>query len=235
MRNLAFRFKKFECQHSASSIKIGVDAVLLGAWAELSNFNSILDVGTGCGVITLMCAQRNPDAIIKAIDIDPNSINEAHQNFNLSPWADRLTAQLIDFNNIKDVKYDLIISNPPYFHTGITSLDSSRMKARHQDNLSPSKLLQIGKKLLTDQGEIALILPFDQVEEIKNYAKTLDLHPSRICFIYGHPEAISKRAMIQFTQVAECECDISHLVLESQRNKPTPEYRQLCKDFYLKF
>ena len=109
-----FRFKQFTVQHQRSSMKVGTDAVLLGAWCELNGAQRVLDVGTGCGVIALMVAQRNADATILAIDIDPASVNEAQENFDASPWAERLHACRHDFNDLTDDEgFDLIVTNPP--------------------------------------------------------------------------------------------------------------------------
>ena len=113
MRESLFHFKKFSCHHGLGSIKIGVDAVLIGAWADVSHVVHALDVGTGCGVIALMLAQRNDTALIDAIDIDADAIGQANQNFKESPWSDRLKASLERYNDILLKQYDLIISHPP--------------------------------------------------------------------------------------------------------------------------
>ena len=138
MRKSFFRFKKFACSHGAGSMKIGVDA------------------GTGCGVIALMCAQRNPASDILAIDVDDSSVMEARENFSMSPWSGRLEAMHEDFNHISLKDVDLIISNPPYFNSGISSPDTPRLMARHQSDLSPHVLLTKGKDMLSERGTFFL-------------------------------------------------------------------------------
>ncbi|MDE6682224.1 MAG: methyltransferase, partial [Muribaculaceae bacterium] len=147
-------------------MKVGIDAILLGSWAEVKNRKRILDVGTGCGLIALMCAQRNSDAQIEAIDIDRGSVEEAQENFDDSPWKERLSVRKSDFIEHKGTAYDLIISNPPFFSSGITKIANPRERARHQDILSPKVLMEKGCGMLNPNGRIAMIVPFEQVEEL---------------------------------------------------------------------
>ena len=250
MSESMFRFKQFFCSHGSSSIKIGVDAVLLGAWADVKG-STILDVGTGCGVIALQCAQRNPDARIIGIDIDPASIEEASGNFESSPWSARLEAILCDFSGLADhgsrtdasFRYDRIISNPPFFSSGVSSPHSSRLKARHQGELSPSSLLAQGARLISDSGKIAMIVPSDQEEELVAKARQSGLEPARCCRVRGHAGAPVKRAMLEFRRASASDAyesasdayEIEYLTLEDAPGQPTEAYRTLCKDFYLKF
>lgn len=235
MRDEAFRFKQFSCSHSKSSIKIGVDAVLIGAWADVRG-EKILDVGTGCGVIALMCAQRNPGAKIEGIDIDPFSIDEASLNFKQSPWHLRLKAKLQDFTVNNQCIYDLIISNPPFFDSGINNPNSTRLKARHQDSLSPKTLLEHGVSLLAEDGRISMIIPFSQEEYVIDEAQKLDMYPFRICRVKGHPEAPIKRSMIEFVRhPVNLNIMPELLVLHDKAGNPSFDYQRLCKDFYLKF
>lgn len=235
MRELVFRFKKFECSHSESSMKIGVDAVLVGAWCDVTNARKILDVGTGCGVIALMCAQRNFDSLITGIDIDEDSVTEARKNFERSPWRDRLTAVSEDFTitQIRDV--DLIVSNPPYFNSGVTTPESSRLRARHQDILSPKVLLERGREILSRSGRICMILPYEQADELTDYAANIGFSTERRCDIKGNENAPTKRSLLQFAIGKLSQCRYEHLTLETSPGEPTREYRALCKDFYLKF
>lgn len=235
MRNAEFRFKKFSCFHGKSAMKIGVDAVLIGAWTDVTGCNSILDVGTGCGVISLMCAQRNNTANIVGIDIDENSIDEAMTNFERSPWADRLSASLVSFNEVEISNLDLIISNPPYFDSGVSEGLSSRLKARHQAELSPKILIDKGKSLLSDTGRIAMVVPAEQYDELVSFAENVNMKLKRVCYVKGHPNAPIKRVLLEFTKSAVDVTLVEHLTLESSVNFPTDQHRALCKDFYLKF
>lgn len=242
MRKSVFRFKKFECVHGSGSMKIGVDAVLTGAWADIGNASNILDVGTGCGVIALMCAQRNSGAKIHAIDIDEASVAEARYNFEHSPWSERLSLEMVPFGEPGEcgeygtLKYDLIVSNPPYFDSGIVNPDSARLKARHQDELSPEVLIVKGCGMLSPKGRIAMIVPFGQEIHLRDVAEGIGLSLSRMCYVKGHPEAPVKRVLLEFMDSDAVDgLQISNLTLELSPGMPSDEHRLLCKDFYLKF
>jgi len=134
MPNPWFQFKQFTVWHDKCAMKVGTDGVLLGAWADMEQARSILDVGTGSGLIALMAAQRNLTAAITAIDIDESAIIQARENFDRSPWVNRLTAEPIsleDFAGSTDAMFDVIVSNPPYFHQSLHSPDKKRTLARH--------------------------------------------------------------------------------------------------------
>lgn len=234
MSDSSFRFKHFCCQHSKSSMKIGVDSVLLAAWADTGG-NKILDVGTGCGVISLMCAQRNKDAQIIGIDIDEESVCEAAFNFKNSPWCDRLEAKRIDFNLIEE-KYDLIISNPPYFNSGINNPDTCRLKARHQSTLSPELLIRKGFEILNNNGRLAMIVPYNQIENLINTNYYQNFKLKRLGLVKGNHNSKIKRALLEFEKTSKSISLIDELIiLEETRGEPTERYKNLCKDFYIKF
>ena len=156
-----FRFKNFSVSHSRSSMKIGVDAVLIGSWAA-ENASEILDVGCGCGIISLMMAQRFPEAQILGLDIHPESVEESRSNFVSSPWSRRLKAIEGEFpiaSELCERKFDLIISNPPFFASGLTELKTPRERARHQASLSVESLLKHSKDFLIQNGVLAMIFP----------------------------------------------------------------------------
>lgn len=247
-----FRFKKFTVEHDKSAMKIGVDGVLLGMWANVEGASHILDVGCGCGVIALICAQRNVSCDILAVDIDRNAAEEAKGNFSNSPWNGRLTSRCMNFNELDEsTKYDLIISNPPYFNSGVDSLSSARTLARHQGELSPQSLLSKGIRLLSREGRIAMIIPSEQLPEIMDHARKEGLEPCRVTLVKGNHRAEIKRALVEVKKagipsgvpgIGETEhendknCFIYNiLVLEVEPGVPAPEYRTLGKDFYLKF
>lgn len=235
MRETTFRFKKFSCKHGESSMKIGVDAVLLGAWADVMGKN-ILDVGTGCGVIALMCAQRNSEALIKGIDIDNKSIIEAKLNFKESPWSERLQASLEDFNYISLNHYDLIISNPPYFDSGILRPESRRLRARHEDNLSPGILIKRSACLLNDDGRLSMIIPIDREKEIIGLGRENNLFLKRYCHVKGNINSPVKRVLLEFSKSKVYEpVEKQFLILETSPGHPSEDYKELCKDFYIKF
>ena len=237
MRTSIFRFKKFDCSHGSGSMKIGVDAVLIGSWATVERARTILDVGTGCGVIALMCAQRNESAFVDAIDVDHASIAEAAANFANSPWSARLRTSYCDFNKLADVRYDLIISNPPYFDSGVSNPDTPRMLARHQSGLSPAKIIEKGSGLLSPEGRIAMVVPAEQYEELRVVACHSGLKIVRAAWVRGHPDAPVKRVLVEMSAADEdiVASDIPILTLETSPGCPTDEHRELCRDFYLKF
>lgn len=233
-----FKFKQFDVSHHRSSMKVGVDAVILGAWADISAAETILDVGCGCGVIALMCAQRNQNARIKAIDIHNDSVIETAENFSNSPWERRLDCENIDFGAlslIEKAKYDYIISNPPYFDSGIENPDSVREKARHQGNLSPEIILRNGKNMLSERGKIGMVIPIEQLDSIKTIAADLNMSIYRIMLMRGREGKELKRAFIEFCLNPLNNPQMSYICIETEEGNFTEEYRALCRDFYYKF
>ncbi|MDE7350414.1 MAG: methyltransferase [Muribaculaceae bacterium] len=240
-----FRFKQFAVSHHRSSMKVGVDGVLIGCWSDTEGAKRILDVGTGCGLISLIIAQRNSEAIIDAIDIDESSIDEALENFKASPWKNRLRVELCSYskasNLIKDsdLGYDLIVSNPPYFDSGVTETVTAREKARHQGELSPFALLKDAKDLLNDDGTVAMVIPSEISDSLEKEAENIGYFLQRKCLVRGHIDAPYKRVLLQFEKRAEGKTeeypDMEFLTLEISPGVPTEDYRNLCKDFYLKF
>lgn len=243
-----FRFKYFEVRHEHSSMRVGVDSITLGCWMDVSQCRRILDVGTGCGILALMCAQRNPEAEIDAIDIDEASVSEASANFKSSPWSHRLTALQADFMTDpdsetyiynKERKYDLIISNPPYFDSGVTDPATPREKARHQQEFSPLSLITRGVDMLTDTGRIAMIIPRDRRDEVIECARQSGMMEARAAEVYGHKDAVCKRMLLELKKVTPNVCAdnilMQKIVIEKERNVPTDEFKSLCRDFYLNF
>lgn len=241
--NRPFLFKRFSVEHNHSSMKVGIDAVILGAWSRVPpTAVNVLDVGCGCGVISMMIAQRFPKVLIKAIDIDEESVKECRYNFKLCEWRDRLNAELRNFNDVTD-KFDYIISNPPYFEDGLKQFDSSRLIARHQGDLSPLELLKRGELLLNDNGKIGLVLPYNQLESLLSYTENSKLKPCRILNIAGRPGLEFKRSFLELEKNTpnksderdDCVCTNEILFIESRNGEYSDEYKILCKDFYLKF
>lgn len=244
MKDGLFHFKRFSVSHSASSMKVGVDGVLIGMWASCGG-SRILDAGTGCGVIALMLAQRNLSADIVAIDIDMPSVEEASLNFRNSPWSDRLSAGLASFNEINPDTYgrfDAIVSNPPFFDSGIRDLSTSRNRARHEGDFSPESLISHGPDLLTAYGTLAMIVPEASYDKIMKSAVKNGLALSRCVYVRDHAASKIKRVMMEFRRSRhEAEPSVSGkmewpiLTLFAEDGSPTDEYRELGKDFYLRF
>lgn len=239
-RKSPFKFKKFSVWHHRSAMKVGVDGVLIGCWTDVNDAVSILDVGTGCGLIALIMAQRQPDAKITAIEIDDESAMEAEQNFTESPWNERLRLVNGSFPsklNCDPVceKYDLIISNPPFFKSGISKVSSPRERARHQGDLSPASILIDSLPMLNPDGSVAMVIPAEYSSDLENIAESLGYSLVRKCLVRGHSDAPFKRVLLQWKLTKGLSCQGEQLTLEITPGNPTDDYRDLCRDFYLKF
>ena len=209
-------------------MKVGTDGVLLGAWASTERCQRILDVGTGTGLIALMLAQRST-AILDAIDIDSDACLQAQENIAKSPFANRIQVyqtSLSEYMPDENIKYDLIVSNPPYFIDSLKCPDTKRNLARHTDTLSLPDLLRDSRKLLAPEGNIALVLPFEQRESLIDIAREESMSPSR--------EAPPKRLLIELSATPVAKPKSSHLTLEIERHRYSEEFTAIAKDFYLK-
>jgi tRNA1Val (adenine37-N6)-methyltransferase len=220
-------------------MKVGTDGVLLGAWTNTDEVKSILDIGTGTGLIALMLAQRS-NANITALDAESNAYEQAKINFEASPWTDRLQlvhSKIQDFHS--DHLFDLIVSNPPYFSGYYSSENLSRDIARSADVLlSYEELISSAKKLLIANGRLTLILPADQQEKIITIANQNELALSRLTFVKTKNTKEAKRILLEFVNASsEVKEIINELIIQSDDNGRvyTQEYIDLTKDFYLAF
>ena len=238
-----FRFKRFEVNHDRSALKVGVDGVLIGCWADAACARSILDVGTGCGLISLIMAQRFPEAMVTGIDIHEPSVQEAGENVAESPWADRI--KILRRSYDEDFvsgqprrQFDFVISNPPFFDSGLSEVTTPREMARHQSGLSPSSILRLSPGILRDHGQVAMIVPLEISAALEAEASALGYTLRRKCLVRGHAQAPWKRVLLQW-RLGRGECGAAlqeqSLTLETTPMNPTEEYRELCRDFYLKF
>lgn len=232
-----FQFKQFSVNQDKCAMKIGTDGVLLGAWTPLENTPySILDIGTGTGIIALMLAQRSNAEQIDAMEIDDDAYEQAVDNFENSPWGDRLFcyhAGLDEFMEEPEDEYDLIISNPPFYTEDYTSGDEQRDKARFTASLPFEDLVEAAALLLSDNGIFSVIIPFKEEDSFVALAKELDLFPFKITRVKGTPTTDIKRSLLAFSR-DEREIVIDELIIEIARHEYTPEYIALTKDFYLK-
>lgn len=222
-------------------MKVGTDAVLLGAWAKTYGVRHILDIGTGSGVIALMLAQRC-GAAIDAIDIDEVSLTQAKENAEASPWSDRLRMHHIslqDFTKMQDDQpYELIVSNPPYFNDSLTATEESRTRARHTVLLPFAELISCAAKLLAKDGRFCVILPPREGEQFRALAQPHNLHLTRLTRVKTTPEKKEKRWLMQFAHQAKPQISDSTLVIEKDNKNAqnyTDEYRELTKEYYLYF
>ena len=237
-RNDYFQFKQFRIVQEHSAMKVGVDGVLLGAWANASGAKRILDVGTGTGLIALMMAQKNPLAKIDAVEIDPEAFQEAKQNVEQSKWSNRIHLECSSFQQFAertDHKYDLIISNPPFFSNGVKAPLQNRSLARHADSLPLRDLISGAVGLLAENGKIALVLPIESLQEIQSLAVQNKLNLSGLCRVKPNPVKPDFRILVELTN-SECILQEEELMIEFEKHHDyTPQYQELTKEFYLKF
>ncbi len=232
-----FIFKQFEVNQNRCAMKIGTDAVLLGAWTSLnSNPYSILDIGAGTGVLTLMLAQKSSAELIDAIEIEDDAYEQCVDNFEQSPWSDRLFcyhASLAAFVDEIEERYDLIISNPPFYNDTHKSENQQRDLARFTDAMPFRHLIESVSKLLSKNGLFSVVIPFTEEKDFIVLASKEHLFPSRILRVKGTPTSEIKRSLIEFS-FDETVAEISELIIETSRHQYTDAYIKLTKDFYLK-
>jgi tRNA1Val (adenine37-N6)-methyltransferase len=233
MKN-AFRFKQFTVYQDLAAMKVGTDGVLLGAWANVNKAQNILDIGTGSGLIALMLAQRNKSALIDAIEINKDACQQAKYNFEISPWKQRLTAVHTSLQKYKTNKrYDIIVSNPPFFDENVPAKNQARQTARHSDSLNLTELLNNSLRLLSVQGQIFLILPKNKETELLDIAQQKELYPQQIVDVKGTKTSPVKRILVALSK-QELTCKHSELIIEISRHHYTAEYIRLTKEYYLK-
>lgn len=236
MANPYFQFKQFTVWHDKCAMKVGTDGVVLGAWVNLSNAHHILDVGTGTGLISLMMAQRC-EASIDAIDIDADACVQATTNAEASPFADRIKVfhhPLSTFVTETCRKYDLIVSNPPYFVNSLKCPDKKRQTARHTDTLPLSDLLRDSRRLLTSEGRLALILPYEQKERLLELSQEASFYLLRETDVCPTPQSQPKRLLVEFSVQPVEQPEHRLLTIEQERHLYTEEFQEMVRDFYLK-
>ena len=233
-----FQFKQFAIKQDRCAMKIGTDGVLLGAWAPIDNHPfSILDIGTGTGIIALMLAQRSAAQQIDALEIDEAAYEQATDNFENSPWNDRLFcfhAGLDEFIEEPEEEYDLIVSNPPFYSEDYKTENESRDLARFQDAMPFEQLLEAADLLLSEHGIFTVIIPFKEEENFIALANEFELYPLKITRVKGTPTTEIKRSLLAFSRNETTDLPIDELVIETARHVYTQEYIGLTKDFYLK-
>ncbi len=233
-----FQFKQFSVQQDQCAMKIGTDGVLLGAWTPIEhNPISILDIGTGTGIIALMLAQRTNAEQIDALEIDESAYEQSVDNFENSSWSDRLFcfhAGLDEFIEEPEDEYDLIVSNPPFYAEDYKTDNEQRDLARFQDALPFEDLLEAADLLLSENGIFALILPYKEESKFVDLAKEFELFPIKITRVKGTPTTEIKRSLLAFSRNKPAQILADELVIETARHLYTPEYIALTKDFYLK-
>ena len=233
-----FKFKQFAVEQDRCAMKIGTDGVLLGAWTPINNNPlSVLDIGTGTGIIALMLAQRSNAEQIDALEIDEDAYEQAVDNFENSPWSDRLFcfhAGLDEFVEEPEDEYDLIISNPPFYTEDYKTDSEQRDLARFADAMPFEDLLEAADLLLSEKGVFSVIIPFREEENFLALVAAYELYPFKITRVKGTPTTETKRSLLAFSRTETTNFSIDELIIETARHIYTAKYIELTKDFYLK-
>lgn len=227
-----FQFKQFSVRHAKSGMKVGTDAVLLGVWADFVARNRILDVGAGTGILALMAAQRNADAMVDAVEIDAVAAEEALQNAENSAWSGRIKIFECDFLRFESgSKYDYIVSNPPFFDSGERAPDARRAMARHTDTLPFSEFFGRCKSLLSDDGLVGLIAPAEVRQTIEFWAGEANLWLRRRTAVRTTLKKPIRRYLWEFSNLPAA-LEESEIVLQEGPER-SREFKMLTEAFYI--
>jgi tRNA1Val (adenine37-N6)-methyltransferase len=218
-----FRFKHFKVEQDLCAMKVGTDGVLLGAWAR--GGEQVLDVGTGTGLIALMMVQRYPEARVTALDIDEGAVRQATINVEQAKVKDRIRVvqQRVQEH---EGQYDAIVSNPPFFIDSLNAPDVQRNTARHAETLTYAELMEAAWRLLKDDGELSVVVPFDYRQRMEDEATFRGFFPSRVCAVKTVERKPAKRYLLAFRK-HPCQCVKETMTIGDE------QYRQLTGDFYL--
>jgi tRNA1Val (adenine37-N6)-methyltransferase len=229
-----FDFKQFSVYHDRSTMKVGTDGVLLGAWTDITQAKRILDVGTGSGVIALMLAQRTDEKThIDAIDISLTDCEQARENIAQSPWPNKISVHPSSLQHFESKQYDLIVSNPPYFINSYKPPTAGRTNARHTETLGHHELLLHSKRLLNSSGKLAVVLPFTEANQFQEIALHNGWYWARKCTFQSRVNKPIERVLLEL-QLVGGSLNEETLVLYDENSEWSTAYRDLTKDFYLK-
>ena len=239
MGNKSFRFKQFDVFHDKCAMKVGTDGVLLGAWTDLNGCASVLDIGTGTGLVALMAAQRNIRAEITGIEIDEDAAMQAGENARNSKFANRIAIMRTSFQDFAastSEKFDAIVSNPPYFTDSLQSPDHARTQARHDGSLTVFELLDKSRNIVSDSGALSLIYPSDGFKQVEMAISDFGWHIRRRTDVFATINSNRpKRVLLELKPSNPSQDPVcSFLRIEKERNVYTDEYVELTKEFYLK-
>ena len=225
---MSFQFKQFSVSHESSSMKVGTDAVLLGAFIQTEKQEKILEVGTGCGVVALMLAQKGNRVL--AIDIHAPSVEEAQQNFSNSVFAPLLIADEIDFFKLQaPVKFERIVSNPPFFQNSLQAPDEARNAARHALNDWVKRFWERAHKLT---GRVNVIIPVEVFDEWKRESELSNFFLVKKCEVFSRADKPAIRFILEFYRI-EQPLEETSLVLMNEDGTRTKEYGEFARAYYL--
>lgn len=235
LKTKGFKFKQFSIEGGQSGMPVSTDGVMLGAWAfqHSSSPSHILDIGTGTGLLALMCAQRFSAAQIQAIDIDPHAFQAAQINISSSPWFERIALRQGDVLSISDdITFDAIICNPPYFNDGEQSQHTQRATARHTGTLQHKQLINISYQLMADKGTASFILPITEGEQFIARAKERGFYLSRLCKVQPTLNKPINRLLFELKK-QPTDVEQSTLIIRDDLGY-TQAFIELTRSFYLK-
>ncbi len=220
-------------------MKVGTDGTLLGCWVDVHDAMNILDIGAGTGVIGIMCAQKNLGCSITSLEIDDQAIIDAQFNIDNLPssWRNRMHLIHDSLENFAPkIKFDVIVSNPPFFEKSQENIDVSKAKARHTSSLHYTQIFDFAAKHLSDTGSLSLILPFENGQEAIDVCRKYNLHVQRLCEVKPVPQKPPHRLLLSFGK-KESEVEKTFLTIETgvKRHEYTADYKSLGKEFYLYF
>lgn len=225
-----FRFQKFNINQSEKVFRVGTDGVLLGIFCTVKNAKHILEVGTGSGLISLMLAQRNLEAEILAIELNSDAAKLASENFKDSPFKKQLQVIHKDYKKFKtEIKFDLIVSNPPYFEENSSEKD---VIARQQTELNFDDLIEKSAQFLSDKGLLSVIIPYEEGANFEKKCSEMNLHLHRKIKIFGIKNAKPKRWILEFSNEQK-DIEESEFVIEKSPRVYSDEYLELTKDFHV--
>lgn len=236
MPNPYFKFKQFTVWHDKTAMKVGTDGVLLGAWALVEKGDSVLDIGTGTGLIALMMAQRGAH-FVDAVEIELSAYNQSVENVSLSPWNAEIQIihhNIVEYSLCNTKLYKRIISNPPFFNQSLKSPLNERNIARHADSLPWNVLIEVAWKMLHQQGSFSVVLPWPDAKQFLQLANIQGFYESRVCLISPFEGKLPNRVMLEFVKYS-INCEYSNLYIRGANNEYTDNYKTITSDFYLAF
>ena len=231
-KHTPFKTKHFNIFHQNSSMKVGTDAILLGMWCDVSNAKLMLDVGTGCGIIAMIMASRS-QAKVFGVDNHKASIDEAKLNFENSTMLNRLKAiedDFVSFSATTEIKFDLVVSNPPFFKTGLKSPSLSRQSARHTNNMSHLKLCKGALRILNPNGKLCVVLPYDQRNDFISIADSVGFSLERELIISPKPESKPNRINMEFCISKVENLTEEHFTIRESDGSYSTQYRNLVNE-----
>jgi tRNA1Val (adenine37-N6)-methyltransferase len=238
MANPFFQFKQFTVWHDRCAMKVGTDAVLLGAWTDVTDVATILDIGTGSGILALMLAQKSLHAHIDAIDMDATAVNQAAENVEHSPWSDRIMVKHQSWQQFfaeNSAQYDLIICNPPFFRHSLPSPNRQRTMARHDDHFEMISLLEAIPEHLQQHAHFDLVYPYRESEKLIKQAESCGLYCRRQTFVKALQHSLPTRCLLSFSTSNGSLSQHEIVIEDGKRHHYTPEYKMITSEFYLNF